>query len=353
MICVATVVDSISPTSMAINEFVIYRSLHNYDIKQVIIDMDNGKPQDVSIPDDVEVLRVGTDRAKIRDAVKKIKKEYGDDVVFHMHQQKSAVKFCLATLGMGIRKRSIFTVHSTYSKRNFKYKLTSIFCVLFAKYADCVSYSAYGEYNSFVRFLKGKKFFPIQNGVDVERIDSVIDKNIKPSFEKIMVCVARIVPLKNHDFLVDLLAKLPEYKMVFIGAEDKEKKIRNRVSELGLSDRVEFKGLMPREDVFRELQKASVYVSASLIEGLPISVLEAMRVGLVPVLSDIAPHKEIAEKCSLVEVLPLDVDLWAEKIASLNDMEAKSRKIRNEVGEKFSLDVMHGEYMKLYKNLVK
>lgn len=62
--------------------------------------------------------------------------------------------------------------------------------------------------------------------------------------------------------------------------------------DLGLED-VVFHGFEP--DVVPWLQAADLFVSASRSEGMPLAVLEALSCGCPALLSDIAPHREIAE----------------------------------------------------------
>lgn len=61
---------------------------------------------------------------------------------------------------------------------------------------------------------------------------------------------------------------------------------------LGLEN-VTFHGFEP--DVVPWLQAADLFVSASRSEGMPLAVLEALSCGCPALLSDIAPHREIAE----------------------------------------------------------
>lgn len=358
MLCVVSVVDSISATSMPINEFVIYRSSHNFNMKQVLIVCAQEIPSNVFIPDDIQVILTGSNRKIIRNAVKQVLRSYQNyEIVFHMHHQKSALVFFYATFGMGIAKHSLYTVHSTFSARNFKYKISSCLCVLIAKYANCVSNAAFEEYALWVRKLKGKRFISITNGVDVDRIDKIVKENPAVADRKKMVCVGRMIPLKNHEFLIHLMTKLPDYKLILIGAEDKEGKIRKLAKLLNIEDRIEFTGLIPREAVFKILNSASIYVSASKVEGLPVSVLEAMRTGLIPIVSEIEPHLEIANGCKYVNVLPLSVENWKMIIQYYGDMDAKMfdkqvNSIKKYVKDKFSLEEMHKEYLSVYSKLI-
>lgn len=71
--------------------------------------------------------------------------------------------------------------------------------------------------------------------------------------------------------------------------------LRAQVAELGLRDHVVFKGPMPHADISGEAERASFYLQTSLVEGMAMSVVEAMQSGLVPV---VTPVGEIARYCS-------------------------------------------------------
>lgn len=54
-----------------------------------------------------------------------------------------------------------------------------------------------------------------------------------------------------------------------------------------------FTGNIPNDKVFEYLSDAKYVLSASIIEGLPFSILEAMSFGVVPIISNVKGHKDI------------------------------------------------------------
>jgi glycosyltransferase involved in cell wall biosynthesis len=103
--------------------------------------------------------------------------------------------------------------------------------------------------------------------------------------------VARFAPPKAHDCLLRALSGLNvDFKLWLVGDGPHMGQIRTESVRLGLADRVVFMG--SRNDVPELLSKAHIFVLASNYEGLPISILEAMRAALPVVASDVGGVRE-------------------------------------------------------------
>lgn len=360
MLHLVTLVNRASVTSMPINEFVLYRYKHNeyFHIKQSVIICDISSEGKVFFPDDIKVYYTGYSFFNIKKCVKEIglDAELNDDtLLFHAHHDKVSLLFlasCTKYLGC-----SVYTVHSSVQDRRFIDKIECIINSLFFRKVTVVSQAAYDKYPRCLKLIKGENVECITNGIDMERIQNSLEHNVNVKNRRILVCVARMIPLKNHSFIIDILRYLPDYKLILIGKEDKKGHIRSLVKKYNLSDRVFFKGEVSREDVYKELSQCGIYVSASKSEGLPISVLEAMGCGLLPILSDIAPHKEIADKCDGVVSIPLNRDIWIRKIKEISELSDDeyirlANKMKESMKINFSLDTMHDKYLRIYKKLM-
>ena len=73
-----------------------------------------------------------------------------------------------------------------------------------------------------------------------------------------------------------------------------ENHLRARALRLGVHSHVIFRGCMRHEEIAGEAARASFYLQTSLVEGMAMSVVEAMQSGLVPV---VTPVGEIAHYC--------------------------------------------------------
>ena len=100
--------------------------------------------------------------------------------------------------------------------------------------------------------------------------------------------VGRLSPEKGHGILLDAVRKLADdnvaVEVEMIGDGPFAEAIRRQATALGIENRVIMPGELLPEEVARRLADADIFCMASFAEGLPISIMEAMAVG-VPVVS--------------------------------------------------------------------
>ena len=101
--------------------------------------------------------------------------------------------------------------------------------------------------------------------------------------------LGRLSPEKGPSFLIDAWARVaddhPDWRLRIVGSGPDEVAVRRQVSALKTGgDRVDL--LPPVLDAEAELRQAGVFALPSLTEGLPLSLAEAMAVGLPCVATD-------------------------------------------------------------------
>lgn len=345
-----TITDGISPTSMPFNEFILYRLNHYPEEKQILIQLfEHSVDKNVQIPKDVTLYSLGMNIKKINFAIRKIEKEY-DVIAYHVHEGKSVILFSVATLWR-YRNKTIYTLHSTYKNYPFHNKLFCFCASLLARDIVCVSRTSLKYYPKILKFLRRKHAMYIQNGVDTERIDNVTTSYRCEAFT--IVYVARLVALKRHYMLFEMLKELPNVKLELIGQGPLKEELIVKVKDYHLEDKVDFMGLLPREEVYKKLKEANLYISTSSYEGLPIGVLEAMGCGIPCLVSNIEQHAEIAEQCSSLELCDDNIEEWVERIKGImklseNERNSIGKKNQEDVFNHFSLSSMHLKYNDLY-----
>ncbi|MHB0913217.1 MAG: glycosyltransferase family 4 protein [Armatimonadota bacterium] len=107
--------------------------------------------------------------------------------------------------------------------------------------------------------------------------------------------VARLVPEKGAHFLIDAYKKLnPEMKLIIAGgASHSEDYVAGL--EKHASDKIIFTGYVYGEELQELYSNAYCYVHPSTIEGLPVTLLEAVAYGNCIVSSDIPPNLEVVQ----------------------------------------------------------
>lgn len=107
--------------------------------------------------------------------------------------------------------------------------------------------------------------------------------------EPVFISVAGFVPEKNHHFLIDVFREFVAVhgkgQLWLVGEGPLRRDISQKVSEVGLQDRVTFYGAVTKPIAL--LKAADALLLPSLTEGLPGVILEAMACG-VPVVASSA-----------------------------------------------------------------
>jgi glycosyltransferase involved in cell wall biosynthesis len=120
----------------------------------------------------------------------------------------------------------------------------------------------------------------IENGVDLARFRPVMREH--DAGPPVIGCTARLHRKNDHPTLLRAFAHLaacwPEARLLLVGRGPEESRLKTLADALGVSSQVHFLG--EQSDVVPSLAQMDLYVQASVAEGMPNSVLEAMAAGL-------------------------------------------------------------------------
>ncbi len=134
----------------------------------------------------------------------------------------------------------------------------------------------------------------IPNGADTELFRPGADERAQGPVK--MFFHGRVVFQKGLDVLFEALGKLPReaaWELAVAGDGPQRPGLEARARELGIADRVSFRGWMRRPELAAALREADLYVFPSRDEGMPNAVLEAMASGLPVVATRIAGSEEL------------------------------------------------------------
>jgi glycosyltransferase involved in cell wall biosynthesis len=148
--------------------------------------------------------------------------------------------------------------------------------------------------------------------LDPERVH-VVAPGVAPDFSEIerdpdrrtILAVGTVEPRKNLAALIALLPQLHEARLVSIGPTTPyQAECRRLAEQLGVIERVQFRGYVTRAELLRLYSKAAVAAVPSLYEGFGYAVAQALCAGVPCVASDRASLPEVASGCA--RVIPLE-----------------------------------------------
>lgn len=123
-----------------------------------------------------------------------------------------------------------------------------------------------------------------------------------PSDPVLILSVGRAVEKKGYDILLSALSLLPSdlnWRLEHIGGGDELKKLKALSAELGISDRIVWRGALAQEDVLAHYRRADLFVLACRIatngdrDGLPNVLVEASSQRLVCVSTNVSGVPEL------------------------------------------------------------
>lgn len=111
-----------------------------------------------------------------------------------------------------------------------------------------------------------------------------------------VVCTRKHLPIYDNRTLVRALARLRDagvdFEFRFVGSGNRLPFTEREVRAAGLEERVAFCGELEPGEVSSQLAWADVYASATLSDGSPSSLFEAMSAKLFPVVTDIRANRD-------------------------------------------------------------
>jgi len=198
--------------------------------------------------------------------------------------------------------------------------------------------------------------YPIQNGVHIETAKSMINNVDLSKYEApVFISVGSLIQRKNMGLLIEafnLYSKNYKGSLLILGDGPEKVALEQKVE----SKHIHIQGSV--SNVRDYLLASDFFLSASLSEGLPNTVLEALASGLPALLSNIPSHEEIqaeSSKCSNIFALEKGVDELLEKMISINHIfdNGASSSALNLAKTALSAEAMSKKYQTLYLSILK
>ena len=226
----------------------------------------------------------------------------------------------------------LYTEHGCWGRLN---PFTRLFNRLTLGWND-LTIAVSDEVRASMRGVNGQAVKTITNGIDCRGLMATPDERdgVCAEFgiredDFLVVNVANLTPVKNHELLIRAFASLvrrsPNASLVLVGQlRETTESVRQLVAELGLQERVVITG--PRTDVPRIVKAADVFAMSSRSEGLPVSLLEAMALARPVVCTQVGGIPGVVTDGMEGFLVPPDEpDAMSERLACLRDHATRHR----------------------------
>lgn len=171
--------------------------------------------------------------------------------------------------------------------------------------------------------------------------------NIKINNERFISYIGRPCYQKNPFFLLDVIKKVCDidrsihFYLLGVGYHSPDlRMLKNRIGELGIGQNIVLVPWLNHDDCLEYVRKSMFYLTVSLYEGLPLSVLEAMALSKAVVASDVMGNRDCVCNGKNGYLLPLVIDRFVEKIIDLSQDSTKRK-----LFEKVSRDEFENHYL--------
>lgn len=284
------------------------------------------------------------------------KAAFGKYDVVHIHAEGPAA-FCWFPRLMG--KKVVVTVHGLdWQREKWKNGFASKYIHLGEKmavrFANEIVVLSKGVQEYF-QDTYGRKTHFIPNGVNKPQIvePDWITKKLGLVKDSYILYLGRIVPEKGEHYLIEAFQKVKTNKKLVIagGSSDTDEYMEKLKALAAEDDRVIFTGFVQGKMLQELYSNAYLYTLPSDLEGMPLSLLEAMSYGNCCLVSDIAECAEVVENKALI-FKKSDVNDLREKLQFACDHPAYVQKMKNEASnficKKYNWDDVVEQTLKLY-----
>lgn len=282
---------------------------------------------------------------------------FGKYDIIHIHAEGPAF---FAWLPKMFGKKVIVTIHGLDWKRE---KWKSGFGSKFihqgeknaVKYADEIIVLSKGVQDYFEKTY-GRKTVFIPNGVSnhIERKPQIIKNKFGLDKDEYILFLGRLVPEKGIKYLIEAFKQVDtDKKLVIAGGSSDTSEFENEMKELAKEDkRILFTGFVQGQELEELYSNAYVYVLPSDLEGMPLSLLEAMSYGNCCLTSNISECTEVIENKAVI-FKKSNVEDLKDRLQQLCDCQKEVQKYKETATEfickKYNWDAITEETLELYR----
>ena len=281
---------------------------------------------------------------------------FGKYDVVHFHAEGPCAMIWLPKL---FGKKCVATIHGLDHQRAKWGKLASTYIMIgekcAARYADEIIVLSKGVQKYFKEtYGRETKFIP--NGVNrpVIRKPDLIKRKFGLEKDDYILFLGRLVPEKGITYLIEAFKKVnTEKKLVIAGGSSDTDEFANQLKEVAKGDsRIIFTGFVQGQMLDELYSNAYIYSLPSDLEGMPLSLLEAMSYGNCCLVSDIDECASVVEDKAIIfeksNVLELQSKLQ-KACDNVEQVQRYKKQAADYICEKYNWDDVVDKTLSLYR----
>ena len=285
-----------------------------------------------------------------------IKAAFSKVDVVHFHAEGPCATLWIPKL---FGKRCIATIHGLDHQRAKWGKLASTYIMMgekcAVKYADEIIVLSKGVREYFLKTY-GRKTVFIPNGVNKPKIvePNLIQQKFKLNKDDYILYLGRIVPEKGIHYLIEAYNQIKtEKKLVIAGGSSDTDEYFEKLKEMAKNNKnIIFTGFVQGQILDELYSNAYIYCLPSDLEGMPLSLLEAMSYGNCCLVSDIEECTSVIEDKAHI-FNKSDIQSLKDKIQELLDKPKLVQGYKSEstyyICNKYNWDNIVNQTLILYK----
>jgi len=173
-----------------------------------------------------------------------------------------------------------------------------------------------------------------------------------------LVCTRGFSKYYSVDVVVKAFAEVkkdyPEAQLDLVGGGPLEAEVRKLVADVKLSG-VNFSGVASRQQIGNYYDEADIFINASWLDNMPVSLIEAFAAGtpVVTTSSESMPYLVEHERTALLSPVGDEIALAANVIRLLRDpaLACKLAKNAHDESRRYTWEVVRGQWLKVYRDL--
>ncbi len=273
--------------------------------------------------------------------IKRIAKIVNPDII-HLHSSKAGA---LGRVAFNGRKIPLFYTPHAYSflmknhsaPKRMMFKAIETIC---AK-THCTTIScSFGEHQETLKLTKRAEY--VNNGINIDELRELLETvNTEEKKYKVFT-LGRICHQKNPELFNQIALAMPDEKFLWIGDGD----LRDKLT----APNITVTGWVERRKALELSQQGEVFILTSLWEGLPISLLEAMYMKKLSVVSNVIGNRDVIQNgkngyvCNSVQEFVNGIQASGEQLI---------KNAYQDVLSEYNTKVMGQKYSTIYKKYLK